>query len=377
VKLRFLRPLYEGPVGYVSVYLDTSRAHENAAEAVGLRWRAAREQLAEAGADAATLDAVQDVVADPAQAAPGRAVFAHQGNVAFTFPLNAPPRREIARVAPLPHLMPLLAQNPPPPPHLLVTANRAGGEIVAVSGTGEVSLGTVAGRGWPVHKTSVGGWSQARFQRSAEEAWEENAKELASAVADAASRTHADLILIGGDTRARSLVFDHLDTRLQDMTVFVDQEVPADSPAMTAAAEQAISAKTERETRLRFDEWRAGRAHSGAVDGLDSTLAALRDGQVADLFLADPTSTAEAWIGPDGIDLAVSEAELRDRGVASPMKDRVDAAIVRALATTDAELFLLPEDLIETTEPTAPLEGVSFPRDGVCATLRWADGGRS
>ena len=29
--LDFLRPLYDGPGGYVSVYLDTARDHENAA----------------------------------------------------------------------------------------------------------------------------------------------------------------------------------------------------------------------------------------------------------------------------------------------------------------------------------------------------------
>ncbi len=374
MKLRFLRPLYEGPAGYVSVYLDTSRAHENAPEAVALRWRAARERLAGEGADPATLDAVQEVITDPALAAPGRAVFAHHGNIAFSFPLRTPPRREIARVAPLPHLMPLLAQNPPPAPHLLVAANRAGGEIVAVNGAGEESHGSVTPNGWPVHKTSVGGWSQARFQRSAEEAWEMNAKELASAVTDAAAGARAGHIIIGGDTRARSLLFDHLDTRLQAMTVLVDHEIPAESPAMMAAADEAISARAETESRERFDEWHAQRAHSGAVEGVDDTLAALRDGRVAELFVADrPTSTAEVWIGPGGTDVAVREAELGDWGVTAPVKDRADAAIVRALAVTDADLFFLPEDVIATKEPAAPQEGIRSPRDGVCATLRWAD----
>ena len=53
--LQFLRPLYEGFGGYVSVYLDTSRDAEDPALAVDLRWRAARERLAGAGADGATV----------------------------------------------------------------------------------------------------------------------------------------------------------------------------------------------------------------------------------------------------------------------------------------------------------------------------------
>jgi hypothetical protein len=60
--LQFLRPLYEGFGGYVSVYLDTSRDAEDPALAVDLRWRAARERLAGAGADDATLDALAAVV---------------------------------------------------------------------------------------------------------------------------------------------------------------------------------------------------------------------------------------------------------------------------------------------------------------------------
>jgi len=59
--------------------------------------------------------------------------------------------------------------------------------------------------------------------------------------------------------------------------------------------------------------------------------------------------------------------------VTAPVKDRADAAIVRALAVTDADLFFLPEDVIATKEPAAPQEGIRSPRDGVCATLRWAD----
>src|SRR5437764_4203654 len=75
VNLEFLRPLYDEVGAYVSVYLGTDPASEDAAEATGLRWRAAREELAAAGASPATLDAVGAAI-EGGGPARGRAVFA-------------------------------------------------------------------------------------------------------------------------------------------------------------------------------------------------------------------------------------------------------------------------------------------------------------
>ena len=178
--LQFLRPLYEDSGGYVSVYLDTSPEGEDTGQTVDLRWRAARDRLAGAGADEATLDALGPVIASPG--VPGRAAFGRAGRVRLTEPLPHPPRREIARVAPLPHVMPLLAQRRPRVPHLQVMARHDGGEIASVTATGLVRDEELTGTGWPVHKTKGGGWAQLRYQRSTEEAWEINAKELAGRV---------------------------------------------------------------------------------------------------------------------------------------------------------------------------------------------------
>lgn len=101
------------------------------------------------------------------------------------------------------------------------------------------------------------------------------------------------------------------------------------------------------------------------MEGLADSLAALADGKVADLFVADrPSSTATAWIGPGNGGLAVSENALRERGVPRPVADRADAAMVRSLALTDGDLFFLPEDVVRAGEPGE----IKFPRDGVCAT---------
>lgn len=359
MRLEFLRSLYEGKGDYASVYLDAARAGATASEEVSLRWRAARQMLANGGADEPTLDALAGFVLDPANAAPGLAVFARSGAVDFVRPLPEAPRREIARYAPLPHAMPMLAQAPPEVPHLRVAANRAGGEMVEVLGQDQLPPVRVQGEGWPVHKTSVGGWSQARFQRSAEEAWAENAKEFAAAVTAAAERTGAELIVLGGDIKARSLLLDQLSQPLRDIVTVVDREVPADSDLLAEAAQREIRQRAERAAQDGLESMRTQLAHGRAAEGLGTIVPALRGGQVSDLFIADdPSSTARLWIGPGGTELATSERELRDLGTAEPVADRADAALVRALAMTGAELHFIPE-------------GEPAPRDGIAALLRY------
>lgn len=372
MNLDFLRSVYEQIGAYVSVYLDTDRAHEEAAQAIELRWHAAREELAAAGASPESLAAAAAAVDGGREAARGRAIFARNGAVAFAADLDSPPRRPIARLAPLPHLMPLLAQHRAPVPYLLVSATREGGEIVAVGGTDAQWQDSIEGHAWPVHKTKVGGWSQDRYQRSVEEAWDENAKALAAEVTAVASRIGAGHVIVAGDVRARSLLLGHLATPLVESAAVIEEEIAADSPAMAKAADRALSQWAERRSRERFDDWQARRAHGLGVEGLAQVMAAFRDGQVSDLFVADdPTSTAAAWIGPSGHDLAVSRDELLERNVPDPVPDRADAALVRAVVLTDAELHFLPADLVETGDPAA-CGDIARPRDGVAATLRFS-----
>jgi len=372
VDLGFLRRLYDEIGEYVSVYLDTDRVHEgNNAEATQIRWHDARRELAAAGADETSLDAVGELVGDREEVAPGRAMFARNGAVVFTGALDVPPRREIARFAPLPHLMPLLAQHRPPIPHVRVSATRTGGEIVAVGGSGEAWRDWMSGRQWPVHKVKVGSWSQDKIQRRTEETWEENAKELAGEVITAADRIGARHVIISGDLRVRTMLLEHLTVPLRESASVVDKEVSADSSAMAGAADQALKDWADRDRRARFEEWGTYLAHDQAVQGLVPTLTALRNGQASEVFLADnPHSIATAWIGPGGADVGAAPEDLEIRGVRQATSDRADAAIVRAIATTEAELHFLPEDLVLAGDPAAR-GGIARPLDGVGATLRF------
>jgi release factor family 2 len=360
MQLDFLRHLYQRPLGCASVYLDITRTDLPAKEQIALRWRAAREELAKSPVDGATLDALGELITGPAHNARGIAAFAQNGEIVFARPMPDPPRQEIARYGPLPHLMPMLAQSPPEVPHLRVSADRAGGELVEVLGQYQTAPARVNGEGWPVHKTSVGGWSQNRYQRSAEEAWRENEKEFAAAVTAAAERTGAELIMVAGDTRARSLLVDHLGHPWAAKVVVLEKEVPADSRELAEAAGQEIRNRAERASRERLDSVRAQLARDRAAEGFGDVVARLRDTQVADLLLADrPSSTARLWFGPDVTQAGVTADEVRERGAAEPAQDRADAVLIRELVLTGAGLHFLPD-------------GETAPRDGIAALLRFA-----
>lgn len=360
MQLEFLRHLYQRPLGCASVYLDITRTDTAAKDQIALRWRAAREELAKGPVDGATLDALGELITGPAHNARGIAAFAREGEVVFARPMPDPPRQEIARYAPLPHLMPMLAQSPPEVPHLRVSADRAGGELVEVLGQYQTAATRVDGEGWPVHKTSVGGWSQNRYQRSAEEAWRENEKEFAAAVIAAAKRIGAELIMVAGDTRARSLLLDHLGQPWAGKVVMVDKEVRAGSRELAEAAGKEIRSRAGRAARERLDTFRTRRAHDRAAEGFSEVVAGLRDTQVSDLLLADrPASTAKLWFGLDVTQAGTTQDEVRERGAAAPAEDRADAVLVRELVLTGAELHFLAD-------------GEPAPRDGIAALLRFA-----
>jgi Bacterial archaeo-eukaryotic release factor family 2 len=371
VDLGFLRPLYENPPGwpasgYVSVYLDTT-PNENAPNEVGLRLRAAREELAAAGADHATLDAVLAASLDHVRAR-SHALFAAGGTVRLHGIVpQSPPLGESSSYAPLPHVVPWLAQRPPRLPHVRVSASREGGQVLAVPGAwpetqadleaAALGLTEVTGESWPVHKPSGGGWSEPRFERSAEETWAETAKRIAGAVTAAADRVKAVFVVIGGDVRERTLLVDSLPTALRDNVVVVDREVELTAPLFDEAAWGEEGRRAAADARARLDEFRAQLdrppRERRAVPGLDGTLTALRDGLVSDVLVAaDPawTATATAWIGPGLADAATGREQLTGRGVPSPVTDLAAEALARAAAGTGAELHFLAADATDATE---------------------------
>ncbi|HWG99527.1 MAG TPA: Vms1/Ankzf1 family peptidyl-tRNA hydrolase [Pilimelia sp.] len=365
-----LRGLYDQPGPWASVYLDASHDTEDAAAAAGLRWRALRERLTDQGADPATVEALEAAVLDPPRR-PGRvglALFAAGGELRLSVPLAAPPRAELATWAPLPHVMPLVAQRGQEVPWLRVVADRLGADLEGVTMGGVPRHQEITGgQRHPIHKASAGGWSELRFQHAVEESWRRNAGDTAAAAADLADEIGAEVLVVAGDVRAVTLLVDQLPERWRDRVVRTDagsRAAGADPGQLDDVTIQAIAEVAARHTEDALDRYRQQYGNGAAAGtGLAAVVAALQRGQVDTVLMVDDASAAEElWIGPEPTQLALTADELRAMGVAQPQRVRADAALLRAVTGTDAALVLVGPG-------EAPLEG------GVGALLRYADAG--
>jgi hypothetical protein len=372
LRLDTLSDLATAPGPYAVAYLDATRAKELGPQEVDKRWRALRGSLAEQGADEATLDAMEAAVGGhPDVPGPhGQALVGAGGRLVGDFVLPGPPRRETTRWSPLPHLMPLVAQLAPVVPYVLALVDRVGADVT-VHGPGGESERSVEGGTYPIQRTGLGGWAALRYLHRTEDLWERNARQVADVIESGVRRTAARVVILAGDVRARETLRKVLDEPARDLVVELQtggraegideeklrEEVDAVVARAAADADQAVVAQFQ-EAHGRAS---AGVGPSFAVAGLADTVEALRKAQVETLLVVDdPSSDAEAWVGPDPVHLGLDRSELTALGVSDPVRDRLDAALVRAAAGTDAAVVTLAPGQLDLP-------------DGVGAVLRYPD----
>ncbi|EWM63965.1 MULTISPECIES: baeRF2 domain-containing protein [Micromonospora] len=365
MQLSFLRPLYNRPGPWCSVYMDASRDTQDARAQVDLRWRALKGDLLSQGADPVTVEAVEEVVRrhQPMPGDYGIAVFATRGRVVLTEYLSAPPLRDLASWSALPHTMPLVAQRGEQVAWVRVLADRTGADAMAVSAGGVPRRAHVTGgQSRQLRRVQPGGWSQSRYQRAAMEAWHQNAGDAAAATADLAERVGADVVVVAGDIRATGMIAAQLPERWQDVLVRTDagaRDVGADDTLMDDITAQTVAEVADRRVTAALDRFGV-QEDVGA--GLDAVVSALQRNQVDTMLIVDdPSADGELWVGPEPTEIATDPGQLSDMSVADPQRVRADAALLRALIGTDADLTVLaPEEAPELT-------------DGVGAVLRYVD----
>ncbi|PZF98997.1 baeRF2 domain-containing protein [Micromonospora deserti] len=367
MQLSFLRPLYDRPGPWCSVYVDASANTEDAHPALDLRWRGLRDQLQQQRADLASIEAIEAVVRghDPMAGDYGLAIFATRGRVVLSEYLSAPPLRDLAAFSSLPHVMPMLAQRGEQVAWVRVLADRAGADAMAVSAGGVPRRAHVAGReSYQLSRVNPGGWSQSRYQRAAVEAWHHNAGDVTAATVELADRVGADVVVVAGDVRATGMIAAQLPERWQDVLVRTDagkRARGADQTLLDDLTVQTIAEVADQRISRALDRF-GMQEDVGA--GLGAVVAALQRNQVDTMLIVDdPSATGELWIGPEPTEIATDPGQLTAMSVADPEQVRADAALVRALVGTDAELTVLGPD--EAPELT----------DGVGAVLRYVDAG--
>lgn len=347
MKLDAIRHLYDGLGPFASVYLNAERTSEDAATQIALRWRRLNETLEREGADPATVEAIGARLIPREETAPGRVLFATGGKVVHNEALPRPPRREIARWAPLPHVMPLLAQRRQTIPHVRVIADHTGADVMVID-EGASWETSVQAEEWPIQKTGQGGWSQRRYERGVEETWERNAMAVAETVDREVQRIGAELVVVAGEPHSRAMVCEHLGPAAAERLVVAERgsRAPgADISSFEAEAQAAVDGWLERRRAELIERFGAG----PSAFSLAEVVRALRMSRVHTLLLADdPTANNMMWIGPKGDQLALEREELVAWGVDEPVRDRADAALARAVALTDAELWFVSREALGT-----------------------------
>jgi hypothetical protein len=363
-----LRALYEQPGPFATVYLDATRSTEAGAHEIELRSAAVRDSLAQAGADIATLDAIGAAVSADT-GVPGRhglLVVACGGEVRFSRVLPEPPATSTGTLAPLPRLMPYLAQRAHDVRHVVVVADRTGADLLVVPAPARGGTASVAGSvRHPLHRTGRDVWSERHFQHRVENAWETNARDVAMAVAKQVERSAAELVVVAGDVRARSMIAHDLGAVLpQHVAVRVVEAGGKAAGASADSLQDAVHGEVLRQVWaqrgdvLAHVQQNLGRAEF-AVAGVARVVDALRMAQIDTLLISDdPTSTLRCWVGPTATQFGMQDGEADARGVSDPAHDRLDSALVRAVVGTGATLVVTPG-------------AHDFVTDGIAALLRF------
>ncbi|WBP90765.1 baeRF2 domain-containing protein [Kitasatospora cathayae] len=382
--LAFLTPLLDRPGPWASLYLDTSRATEDAAPRRALIDRAAVHRLAGLGVDEGTCDAVRDHLAgEPAAASPpGRALFAADGQVALDVPLMESPPDVGATWAPLPHTAPLLGLLDDAAPRCLVVAVDRTGATLEQRELGRAApLGTVEGRQWQGrgHRAPPADRYEWHYRHRVEDAWERTATIIADQLARIWPASGAGLLVLTGDARERRAVREQLPRQLRPDTVEVDGGGRADGTdrdVFDRRIAQAWEEHQQRHLNTVLDAFRTGVGRPGehatdaagtetapgaAAQGVPAVVSAARQHQLAALLIQSGGHDPErpVWTGPEPEHIGVQRAELRAMGVSEPWQAPAADALLRSAAAVGAEALLVPE-------------AVDGPPGGLGAVLRWS-----
>ncbi|TQN32541.1 peptide subunit release factor 1 (eRF1) [Haloactinospora alba] len=368
--LSFLLPAYDSSNLVASVYLNVSRDAEDADHAIRVRWDKARDDLAEQGADEETLRALDGAAGrdDGTPGPRGQVLFAAGGEVLFDILVSRPPQDYSARFGPLPNPVPYLERRGQHVPYVMAVVDSIGADLDSVDAQGARVDYRVEGDEHPTHKPREGGEHHKQMQRAVDEQVKQNAKRVVSEIRRLTVDGETELIVLAGETPVQREVHEQLPDGLRGKVVEAatdsrDAEADEEDTWINTELSRLLADRADQQVQDVADSYEQGRGNDDrAVEGLEPVVYALQRGQVETLLWAPGTSWAETrvWVGDTPEQLAPSEQELRDLGAERPVRERADAALVRAAVGTSADFVFVPEDKARM-------------RDGLGALLRFSD----
>lgn len=222
----------------------------------------------------------------------GVAIFASSGADMFeAVQLDAPIDQHWVFVGSVPHLYPLarVVENHPRYAAVLLDTNRAQIFVFGL-GSAERTEKVVSPK---TRRTSKGGWSQARYQRRADNVHVNHIKEVVETLDRLVREEELQHVVVAGEDVALNILRDELpktlSEKLIDMTTWDRTAGEADilSSSLEALREKDAETDAERVEEL-IGAWRSGGL---GVAGPESTMSALQLGQVDELII---TATIDA-----------------------------------------------------------------------------------
>jgi peptide chain release factor subunit 1 len=288
---------------------------------------------------------------DVQKSANGLAIFACQGaNLFEALQLTVPIDDHWLFLGSVPHLYPLARLNDQYPRYaaLLVDTNSARLFVFSL-GTAETQQQV---KNVKTRKTSMGGWSQARYQRHIENYHTQHMKEVVDILDRVMREESISHLVISCDDTAKPLLMDELPQHLKEKIVdVVRMDIKAPEHEVlgnTLEALRARDAQTDQEhVEAMLGAWRAGGL---AVVGTEDTLEALQMGQVEELIIAArPTAVRRGQSLPLGInpDEVQVETSAPNSDLDTKRLTIADELVTKAQATAARIRFIEDEKLLE------------------------------
>jgi peptide subunit release factor 1 (eRF1) len=279
------------------------------------------------------------------RASQGLVIFACAGSDLFeAVQLDAPIDQHWLFVGSVPHLYPLarVIENHPRYAALLLDTNRAQIFVFGLGATERTETVVNA----KTRRTSKGGWSQARYQRRADNVHVHHIKEVIETLDRLVLEEDLQHVVVAGEEVALNILRDQLPKtltdKLIDMTTWERTASEADILASSLEALREKDAETDAEkVEELLGAWRSGGL---GVAGPESTLSALQLGQVDELIIAAaPDALKRVQKLPDDAAPGETVAETSDPQGADQNRLKLSDELVTRAQQTGARIRFIED----------------------------------
>ncbi|WP_040866310.1 baeRF2 domain-containing protein [Nocardia exalbida] len=284
---------------FASVCFDSSYDTEDAARGTELRWRSIDAELDRSGARPRIRRLLAQAIElhPPPRGRCGRLLIADETEVLADERLPSPPRAQIVRVSPLPYLLPLIEVQAEKIPHVVALVDRVSSELYALDGHGGEAEETLRDVGHPEIRRDD--WTHRTIRERVENTTRRDIREFAGELDRLADTVHAEVVVLAGETRARTELRAVFDAKGRDV---VEAEagtlMPGSDPkALDAEVREILHRMAALRHRRVLDRFAAeiDRPDGLAVTGLAATTMALRATTVERLLL-DPAALSDRLV---------------------------------------------------------------------------------